>query len=119
MIRDDTARAFVDQWLADWNAHDLDALLAHYADDVVFTSPLAARLLPGSGGVARGKAALREYWTAGLAALPDLRFEVLDHYVGVGTIVIRYRNQAGGVVSEVLEFDGDVIVRGHGTYLAG
>lgn len=118
MISDDTARAFVDQWLADWNAHDLDALLAHYADDVVFTSPLAARLLPGSGGVARGTAALREYWTAGLAALPDLHFDVLEHYVGVDTIVIRYRNQSGGVVSEVLEFDGGTIARGHGTYLA-
>ncbi|GIT78671.1 hypothetical protein LLS1_03400 [Leifsonia sp. LS1] len=118
MISDDSARSFVDRWLADWNAHDLDALLAHYADDVVFTSPLADRLLPGSGGVAQGKAALREYWTAGLAALPDLRFDVLDHYVGVDTLVIRYRNHAGGVVCEVLEFAGDTIVRGHGTYLA-
>ena len=49
MISDDTARRFVDQWLADWNAHDLDALLAHYGDGVIFTSPLAERLLPGSG----------------------------------------------------------------------
>lgn len=116
MLTDDSARAFVDQWLADWNAHDLDALLAHYAEDVVFTSPLAARLLPGSGGIARGRSALRAYWTAGLAALPDLHFEVLEHYVGVDTLVIRYRNQAGGVVCEVLEFQDGSIVRGHGTY---
>ena len=108
----------VDQWLADWNAHDLDALLAHYGDGVIFTSPLAERLLPGSGGVARGKDELRAYWTAGLAALPDLRFEVLEHYVGVSTIVIRYRNQSGGVVCKVLEFEDDLVVRGHGTYLA-
>lgn len=119
MITADDARRFVDQWVADWNAHDLDALLAHYADDVVFTSPLAERFLPGSDGVARGTEALRTYWTAGLAALPDLRFEVLEHYVGASTIVIRYRNQNGGVVCEVLEFDGGLVTRGHGTYLAG
>lgn len=118
MLTEDTARAFVDRWLTDWNAHDLEALLAHYADDVVFTSPLAGRLLPGSGGVARGKEALRSYWTAGLAALPDLRFEVLEHYVGVDALVIRYRNQNGGEVCEVLKFAGGLIVRGHGTYRA-
>ena len=118
MISADFARRFVDQWVADWNAHDLEGLLDHYTDDVVFTSPLAERFLPGSEGVASGKDALRAYWTAGLAALPDLRFEVLDHYVGASTIVIRYRNQMGGVVCEVLEFDGEQVARGHGTYLA-
>lgn len=118
MLSADFTHRFVDRWVADWNAHDLDALLAHYTDDVVFTSPLAERLLPGSEGVVHGKTALRAYWTAGLAALPDLRFEVLEHYVGVNTIVIRYRNQNGGIVCEVLEFDGDLICRGHGTYLA-
>lgn len=118
MISADFARRFVDQWVADWNAHDLDALLAHYTDGVVFSSPLAERFLPGSEGVAHGKDALRVYWTAGLAAVPDLRFEVLEHYVGTSTIVIRYRNQSGGVVCEVLEFDGELVSRGHGTYLA-
>jgi hypothetical protein len=117
MITDEFARTFVDRWLVEWNAHDLEALLAHYADDVVFTSPLADLLLPGSGGAAHGRDALRAYWTAGLAALPDLHFEVLDYYVGVSAIVIRYRNQNGGIVCEVLEFDGDLVVRGHGTYL--
>lgn len=118
MLTESSARLFVERWLTEWNAHDLEALLLHYADDVVFTSPLAERLLPGSEGVARGKDQLRTYWAAGLAALPDLRFEVLEHYVGVSTLVIRYRNQNGGVVCEVLEFDGDLIVRGHGTYQA-
>ena len=110
------ARRFADDWLAAWNAHDLDALLSHFTDDVVFTSPVAARLL-GGDGVLRGKDALRHYWTEGLRRIPDLRFEVVGVYVGVDTVVIHYRNQLGRLVNEVLTFDGDLVKAGHGTYL--
>ena len=116
---DSTAiQGFVDGWVRDWNAHDLESMLAHYADDVVFTSPVAAQLIEGSDGVVRGKAALRAYWAEGLRRFPDLRFEVVATYVGVDTVVINYRNQKGGLVNEVLVFDGALVVRGHGTYLA-
>lgn len=110
-------RDFVEGWVEAWNAHDLDALLDHFADDVTFTSPVAAQLLDESDGVIRGKAALREYWTEGLRRIPDLRFEVVGAYVGVRTLVIQYRNQKGGLVNEVLTFDGPLVVEGHGTYL--
>jgi hypothetical protein len=111
------AQAFAEQWVSDWNAHDVDALLAHFTDDVVFTSPVAIRVL-GGDGVVRGKEALRTYWSEGIRLIPDLRFEVLAVYVGISTLVINYRNQAGGVVSEVLTFDGPLVREGHGTYLA-
>ena len=112
------AKAFVEDWLVRWNEHDLDGLLAHFAEDVVFTSPVAAAVLGGDGvdGTVRGKQALREYWTKGLAAIPDLRFEVVGHYVGVDHLVIHYRNQKGNLVCEVLRFDGALAVEGHGTY---
>ncbi|WP_372346159.1 nuclear transport factor 2 family protein [Streptomyces sp. KL116D] len=110
------ARAFVDSWVTAWNAHDLEALLAHFADDVTFRSPVAAQLL-GGDGVIRGKDGLRAYWTEGLRRIPDLRFEVVGHYVGVDCVVINYRNQKGGLVNEVLNFDGPLVVDGCGTYL--
>jgi hypothetical protein len=111
------APEFVAGWLQGWNAHDLEQVLSHFADDVVVTSPVATQLLEASDGVIRGKAALREYWTEGLRRIPDLRFEVLGVYVGVATLVINYRNQAGGLVNEVLAFDGAIVTQGHGTYL--
>ena len=110
--------AFVASWLQAWNDHDLERVLGHFAEDVVFTSPVAAQLLAGSDGVIRGKAALRAYWTEGLRRIPDLRFEVVAVYAGVHTIVINYRNQRGGLVNEVLTFDGPVVASGHGTYLS-
>jgi hypothetical protein len=111
------AKTFAEQWVRDWNAHDIDALLEHFTDDVVFTSPVAVRLLSGDG-VIRGKEALREYWSEGIRLIPDLRFEVLAVYSGIATLVINYRNQAGRVVCEVLTFDGPLVREGHGTYLA-
>jgi RimJ/RimL family protein N-acetyltransferase/ketosteroid isomerase-like protein len=109
---------FATTWAAAWNSHDVEAVLAHFADDIVFTSPVAPRVVPGSDGVLRGKAALRDYWTTALRGLPDLRFEVVGTYAGVDTLVINYRNQRGGLVSEVLHFEDGLVVRGGGTYLA-
>ncbi|OKH64244.1 polyketide cyclase [Mycobacterium sp. SWH-M5] len=111
------ARQFAAAWVTAWNAHDVEAVLAHFHDDVVFSSPVAARVLPDSGGVVRGKDALRTYWTTALAGMPDLHFEIVDVYQGQYTLVIQYRNQRGGLVNEVLIFDGDLVREGHGTYL--
>lgn len=109
---------FAEDWAAAWNRHDVEAVLAHFHDDVVFTSPIAAEIVPGSGGVVSGKSALREYWCTALQAVPDLHFDILGVYAGVSTLVLHYRNQRGGMVNEVLEFDGSLVRRGHGTYLA-
>lgn len=116
--------AFAQRWVQAWNAHEVEEVLEHFADHVVFTSPVAAQVLDGSGcplapdGVIRGKAALRNYWSEGLRRVPDLHFEVLGVYVGISTVVINYRNQKGGLVNEVLTFDGPLVTQGHGTYLA-
>jgi hypothetical protein len=109
--------AFAQAWAAAFNRLDVEAVLAHFHDDVVFTSPVAARVIPGSGGVVRGKAALREYWSAAAKIMPDLHFEVIGVYQGQSILVINYRNERGRLVNEVLEFDGDLVRRGHGTYL--
>ena len=108
---------FAQDWLDAWNAHDVEAVLAHFADDVVFTSPVARRVLPDSDGRLQDKQAVRDYWNLALARIPDLRFELVDVYSGIDTLVIHYRNQLGGLVNEVLTFDGELVVRGHGTYL--
>lgn len=114
------ANDFAQHWVEAWNAHDLDAVLSHFADDAEFTSPVAAQLLPETAGVLRGKAEIRAYWAEGLSKIPDLHFDVIHVYVGLSTIVINYRNHAGGLVNEVLHLNEDGLVqRGAGTYLIG
>jgi hypothetical protein len=111
----DKAEAFAQEWVAGWNSHDLDRILAHYADDVVFRSPVAERIL--GDGVMRGKAALRGYWSKGLSLIPNLHFEVVGVRSSVDAVVIDYRNQDGAVVAEVLRFGSNgLIVEGFGAY---
>lgn len=112
------AEQFTTEWLDAWNSHDLERILSHFTDDVVFTSPVALRVLDGSNGVIRGKAALRNYWGIGLERIPELHFELESIYLGVATLVINYRNQAGALVNEVLTFEGPLVCVGHGTYEA-
>ena len=44
------ANRFATQWAEHWNSHDLEALLSHFSDDVLWTSPVAAQIVDGSGG---------------------------------------------------------------------
>lgn len=110
-------QTFAADWVAAWNSHDVEAVLAHFHDDVLFTSPIAVQVVPDTNGVVRGKEALRHYWTTALALFPDLHFDVIDTYRGESTLVINYRNHRGQLVNEVLTFDGDLVREGHGTYL--
>ena len=107
---------FAERWVQAWNARDVEAVLAHYADDVVFTSPTAARVVPQSRGTVQGKEALRSYWTAPLQRNAGLHLTLVDVYAGVDTIVVRYRTQLGALINEVLTFADGLVVVGHATH---
>ena len=98
-------------WLAAWNAHDLERILAHYAEDVELISPFVARLTGRSEGVLRGKAALRDFFARGLNAYPPLRFEFIRLYPGVRNCVLEYRSVNGLLAAELMEFDEQGKVR--------
>jgi ketosteroid isomerase-like protein len=89
-MNDTTARRFAAEWYAAWNAHDLERILSHYADDVEMASPLVAELAGRADGRIVGKDALRAYFAAGLEKYPDLHFEPLELFAGVDSLVLRY-----------------------------
>jgi ketosteroid isomerase-like protein len=112
----DEALAWAQQWIAEWNRRDVDAVLAHFADDVEFCSPLVVTVTGEPSGVVRGKDALRAYWTTALESRPDLHFELDDVTAGVGALSVHYRS-AGRHSSEVAVFDADGLVsRGWALY---
>lgn len=104
-------------WEAAWNRRDVEAVLAHFAEDAVFTSPVAQQVGSARDGVVRGKDALRQYWLSGLEKNPDLRFRVTAVYRGVDTLVIAFQNQHGVDRMEILRFADGLVVEGHGTFV--
>ncbi len=116
-ISDAFARELATEWVAAWNSHDLERIFSHYVDDFEMRSPLIAERGFSPEGALRGKDAIRPYWTAGLAATPPIRFELVDVYAGVNQIAIHYRSVGRKFVVEVLELDDHRrIVRGSACY---
>jgi hypothetical protein len=101
------ALRFAEGWAAAWNAHDLGRVLAHYSDDFEMTSPFIARLMGEPGCTLKGKGQVEAYWRRALERLPDLQFEVLDVFTGVGSLVIHYKAVLGLRACEVFFFDGE------------
>ncbi|MBL0216949.1 MAG: nuclear transport factor 2 family protein [Myxococcales bacterium] len=118
VIELELARRLAAEWVAAWNSHDLERILEHYAEDFEMRSPLIAERGFSASGALKGKAAIRPYWAAGLAASPPIRFELLDVYAGVNTVVIHYRSVGRKLVTEILELDdeGQQVVRGSACY---
>ena len=110
------ARTFASAWIAGWNARDLDAIMAHYADEVLFSSPKALEVT-GSPQVV-GKVALRAYWEKALARAPELRFELETVYAGADSISIAYLRNGATRVCETMEFSRGKVVRGTVTHAA-
>jgi predicted ester cyclase len=103
MLTQKTIADFADHWLSAWNAHDLDAILAHYDEHVTLSSPVAAQLLNEPSGQVVGKAALRQYFQKGLEAYPELRFTLIEALWGQASVVLCYQNQRGTHTAEFME----------------
>ena len=102
---DDVAEEFAREWYAAWNAHDLEGILDHYADDVEMASPLVSALTGAADGKIVGKDALRAYFAAGLERYPKLHFEPLELFVGVNSLVLQYVGASGQPSAEVVFLD--------------
>jgi ketosteroid isomerase-like protein len=105
MLDVEFAREFAREWVAAWNAHDIERILAHYADDFEMTSPLIVERMGEPSGTLRGKQAIRPYWERGLAATPALHFELEAVFTGVRSLALLYRSNTRGRVVEVIEFN--------------
>lgn len=103
--------AFAAEWIEAWNSHDLDRILAHYSQEIVFVSPRAAVVVPDSGGEIRGGDALRRYWRAGLDRNPELHFRLEAVLATVSGATLLYRNQIDQLVAETMLFDSKGLVR--------
>ena len=76
MERDDAIR-MLEEITGAFDRHDLDAILAHFADDAVFEGPRGA---DPWGTRFVGAAAVREAFAARFAGIPDVRYGGDAHF---------------------------------------
>ena len=111
------AEHFAADWIASWNAHDLERILSHYAEDFEMSSPVIVQVAGEPSGTLRGKAAVGAYWKKALGLIPDLQFELLSVLAGVNSITLYYKGARGRLAAEVFHFGPDSkIVRAFAHY---
>lgn len=119
MDRDD-ALDYARRWADAWTRRDLDTVLGHFADDVVFSSPKAVHI--AGKPTVRGKAALRAYWEAALGKVGSITFTVVRIIWDGDTseLAIIYDRDVDGQqdrAGEILRFGGTgQVVRGEVLY---
>ncbi|MGO4713307.1 nuclear transport factor 2 family protein [Bradyrhizobium sp. 2TAF24] len=105
-------------WVAAWNAGDLERVLKLYADDCEMSSTVAIRLGAAPDGIVRGKEALRRYWAHALAMITGLHFTLIDTFVSPDSLVVFYANERGQKICEYLRLNAaGKIVQGSANHL--
>ena len=105
------AEEFANDWLSAWNDRDIDRILSHYADDVVFHSPRISVVMGNDATRVVGKKALQAYWTAALAKARRLFFDLDDVLVSSDAVTILYTNHREERVAETFVFNEEGEVR--------
>jgi ketosteroid isomerase-like protein len=77
MEHDDAVR-MLEQIAAGFDTHDLDGIMAHFADDAVFDGPRGSEKW---GTRFTGREAIREAFAARFAGIPDVRYQEDSHFV--------------------------------------
>ena len=105
MLTSAEGHALARHWIEAWNDHDLERILAHYAHDVVFSSPFVQKIGASPSGTIVGTNALRAYFTAALATYPTLTFRLHAVFRGVESVTLLYESVNGVLAAETMLLD--------------
>ena len=105
MITDEQAQNFANDWIDAWNAHDLDRVLSHYANNIEYFSAFSIKLTGNESGVIHGKENVKDYLYKGLQAYPSLHFILKNVLLGVGSITLVYQSINNLLAAEVFELN--------------
>ena len=116
MLNATQAQEFAEHWVNAWNAHDLDAILAHYSEDFEMNSPYVSRVLGIEQDTLRGKIAVGDYWRQALSLYPNLHFKLKHVLHGARSVTLVYEGVAG-LAAEVFLFNElGLVVTAHAHY---
>jgi len=93
------------EWLNAWNRHDMEAIMSHYAEDIVFYSPIIQKINNDPQGCIHGKTALQAYFSKALVAYPELHFELYHILEGINSVVLYYKSVGNRLSTEMMVLD--------------
>ena len=100
-------RRIAEDWIAAWNARDLDAIMHHYADGIEFEADTVARRWNKPDGKLRGIGELREHFKRGLELAPALHFTLEQVFSVPSGYAVLYRRETGNRVIDAVELDSE------------
>lgn len=104
-ITESAARAFATSWYAAWNAHDVEAIMAHYAPSIEHSSPFIKRYNNSDDTSIKGIEGVKDYFARALVRNPTLKFNPMHLTVGLESVILVYTRMTGDLAAEVFFFD--------------
>ena len=102
------------KWIAAFNAHNLEQLLDLYDDAAIHFSPKLKIRQPETGGLIKGKGAMRIWWADALSRLSTLHYALTSLTANEDRVFMEYtrqvHNEPDMTVAEVLEVKNGLIV---------
>jgi len=105
MLTTAEADEFAQRWIEAWNDHDLERIISHYAEDVVFASPFIQKVGASPSGAVRGRKALQAYFKAALDKYPSLTFHLLGVFRGIDSVTLLYDSVNSLLAAETMMLD--------------
>ena len=111
---------FAEEWIANFNRRDVEAVLRHFTEEGTFTSPRAVSF--GGQATLHSRQQLAIYWNAALQSIRSIHF-TLDRVLNdpdARRLAILYIAEIDGRrmrATEIYEFnEGSRIIRGEAMY---
>ena len=103
------------KWLAAFNEHNLEKLLALYSDVALHYSPKLKIRKPETNGLISGKPAMRLWWQEAFDRLPGLQYHEQSIIANEERVFIEYKRTVPGevdmFVAEMLEIKDGLIIK--------
>jgi ketosteroid isomerase-like protein len=94
----DDAAAHAKDWIEAWNAHDLERIMSHYSQDVVFEAETVKARWGRPDGRLVGIEALRKHFALGLQLAPQLKFRLEQVFLAPSGYAVVYGRENGNRV---------------------
>jgi hypothetical protein len=95
------------QWVDDWNHRNIEQVMSHYSEEVLFYSPTVIRRWNQPKGILVGKSAVERHFRKAMEEVPDIHFEFKSLLFGAESIILIYERETGNLVADLVLFNAE------------